>query len=163
MKEQIEIIGKIKEGLELFRQRNFIDAEEEFRRVVEARPDSFYGWFHLGRTLYYLGKVEEAKSAFQRSLRANLELANSWLNKGRFCEESTGYQTEEVCLAEYLYEHERDELIRKMLAELFYDNRSIVTRYHCFDEKAVSDKAISSEGKTNQVLIERRNCHVTTH
>ncbi len=163
MMEQTNIIDRIKKGLELFRQRNFIDAEAEFRRVVDVRPDSFYGWFHLGRTLFYLGDVEGSKKSFQQALGVNLELANNWLNEGKFCTESTGYQTDEACLAEYLFEHERDGQIRKILAEVFYDNRSIVTRDHCFDEKAISGEGESGENKKNSVLIKRRNCHVTTH
>ncbi len=163
MMEQKDIIGKIKDGLELFRRRNFIDAEAEFRYVVEVRPDSFYGWFHLGRTLFYLGKVEEAKTALTQALQVNLELTNSWLTRGKFCIESPGYQTDEACLAEYLFEHERDGEIRKMLAELFYENRRLITRDHCFEEKAISETENSKEKDTGQTLIERRNCHVTTH
>ncbi len=163
MSEQTNIIEKIRAGLELFRRRDFINAEAEFRQVVEARPDSFYGWFHLGRTLFYRGNVEASKQSFQQALRINLELANNWLNEGKFCAESTGHQTDESCLAEYLYEHERDGEIRKILAEVFYENRSIVTRDHCFDEKAISDVGGSGEDEKKKVLIKRRNCHVTTH
>ncbi len=163
MSDQSKIVGQIKEGLELFRRRNFGDAEAEFLRIVAIWPNSFYGWFHLGRTLFYLGKLDEAKVAFQKALNANLQLASNWLNTGQFCDESIGHQTEETCLSEYLYEHERDGDIRKMLAEIFYDNRSIVTKDHCFDETAVSESDESAGEDKDQVLIKRRNCHVTTH
>ncbi len=163
MMEQKEVIEKIKEGLELFRRRNFIDAEATFRQVVGVSPDSFYGWFHLGRTLFYLNKKEEARDAFQRALQKNLQLANTWINTGRFCDQSTGYQTEESCLTEHLFEHERDADIRKLLAEVFYDIRSIVTREHCFEEKAISETGASGERKATQTIIARRNCQVTTH
>ncbi len=160
---QLDVVKKIKEGLELFRRRNFIDAESAFRQVVEVRPDSFFGWFHLGRALFYLNKIEEAKTAFQHALQKNLQLANTWINTGKFCDESPGYQTEESCLAEYLYEHEREGDIRKLLAEVFYDNRSILMREHCFEEKAISEIGASDEKDTIETIFKRRNCHVTTH
>ncbi len=163
MMEQTDVERKLKEGLDLFRVRNFIDAKAAFQQVVEARPDSFYGWFHLGRTLFYLRKVEEAKTAFQHGLQENLQLANAWINTGKFCDESAGYKTEETCLAEYLYEHEHDGEIRKLLAEVFYENKSNLIRENCFEERAVSEAGVSGEGHTNQILFERRNCHLTTH
>jgi len=163
MKSQSDSLGKIKEGLELFRRRNFRDAEVAFRSAVEFDPDSFYALFHLGRTLIYLDKFEDAKNMFRRALEVNLQLANSWLQSGRFCSESTGYEADESCLTGYLFEHERDEDIRKMLAKIFYEIRPNVLKEHCFEEKAVKTANPEDNENTNRTILERRNCHVTTH
>jgi tetratricopeptide (TPR) repeat protein len=45
----------------------------EFRALLEASPDYTYGYFHGGRALEALGRVEEAREMYEAGMAASRE------------------------------------------------------------------------------------------
>jgi tetratricopeptide (TPR) repeat protein len=46
------------------------DATAQFERLLADHPDYCYGYFHGGRTLEKLGRLEEARAMWRRGLEA---------------------------------------------------------------------------------------------
>ena len=46
------------------------EALAEFQRLIEIKPDYCYAYFHGGRTLERLGRVEEARNLYCRGVEA---------------------------------------------------------------------------------------------
>ena len=51
----------------LYRDSNFLEAEEQYRKVNGIRP-YFDQQFNIGNSLYQQGRLDEAKSAYEKSL-----------------------------------------------------------------------------------------------
>ena len=77
-------------GAACFQQENWKDAEKEFRRVLEIKPDYVDAWFNLGIALVQLGKRDDARAAFAATVRlspgsvyARINLAELLLAEGK--------------------------------------------------------------------------------
>jgi tetratricopeptide (TPR) repeat protein len=55
-------------GIVYFQRRDYAGAEKELLTATEQLPQLFQAWNMLGRTYLRLGRKEEARAAFQRSL-----------------------------------------------------------------------------------------------
>ena len=56
------------DGVKLYEQRQFAEAESELRRTLAAQPDDAQSRLYLARTLVELGRVSEALSEIDRAL-----------------------------------------------------------------------------------------------
>jgi tetratricopeptide (TPR) repeat protein len=52
-------------------------AVAEFRRLAEANPDYTAAYFHGGRALHKLGRIEEAREMYQRGIEACTRTGNA--------------------------------------------------------------------------------------
>ena len=57
--------GLINEGVDLYKEQKFADAEVNFKKVTEKSPDSFEAKFNLGDAYYKQERYEEAIQTFQ--------------------------------------------------------------------------------------------------
>lgn len=56
---------------ELAGQGRWEEAVAEFRRLVEGHPNYCYAYFHCGRALEKLGRIEEARSVYASGIAAS--------------------------------------------------------------------------------------------
>ena len=73
-----------------YQQKKYSEAEAEYRRVIELKPDNVDAWFNLGLSLLKLGKPTEARDAFATTIRispsrvsARINLAELLLAEGK--------------------------------------------------------------------------------
>jgi tetratricopeptide (TPR) repeat protein len=59
--------GLINEGVDLYKEQKFADAEVNFKKGTEKNPDSFEGKFNLGDAYYKQQRYDEAIKTFQSS------------------------------------------------------------------------------------------------
>ncbi|MDQ7817172.1 MAG: tetratricopeptide repeat protein [Melioribacteraceae bacterium] len=60
--------GLINEGVELYKNNKFADAEVNFKKGLEKDNNMFQGHFNLGDAYYKQGRYDEAMQSFQNSL-----------------------------------------------------------------------------------------------
>jgi len=63
-----------------FQQQKYAEAEVEFRRVIELKPDYFYAWHNLGLVLVKLDKAADARAALATAIRINPSEVSSRIN-----------------------------------------------------------------------------------
>ena len=56
---------------ELANQGRLEEAVAEFQKLIEIQPDYCYAYFHGGRTLEKLGRIEEARSLYRSGIEAS--------------------------------------------------------------------------------------------
>jgi Ca-activated chloride channel homolog len=56
------------DGVELYQQKKYNDAEVKFKKGLEKDPKMFEGHFNLGDTYYKQGRYDEAVQSFKNSL-----------------------------------------------------------------------------------------------
>ncbi|MDX9760200.1 MAG: tetratricopeptide repeat protein [Bacteroidota bacterium] len=61
------------------------DALETLQQVLDVDPDSTAGWNTLGIVCQHIGKLDEARAAFERAYRLNPEHADPLVNLGAVC------------------------------------------------------------------------------
>ena len=73
-----------------FLQEKYPEAEAEYRRVIELKPDNVDAWYNLGLALLKLGKPGDAREAFATTVRispsrvfARINLAELLLAEGK--------------------------------------------------------------------------------
>jgi Flp pilus assembly protein TadD len=69
-------------GRENFKGDNFGNAESNFRRAVETRPDSFEAWAGLAASYDQLGRFELADRAYDQLLKLRKDDARVMNNRG---------------------------------------------------------------------------------
>jgi len=77
--------GLINEGVELYKEQNFADAEVNFKKGTEKSPDNFEAKFNLGDAYYKQERYEEAIKSFQSAFvnaRGDEEKAKIFHNIG---------------------------------------------------------------------------------
>ena len=57
----------IREGNKAFENKAFDEAEVNYKKATEQKPDGFEGWFNLGDALYKQQRFDEALVAFEKS------------------------------------------------------------------------------------------------
>ncbi|MBK9097862.1 MAG: tetratricopeptide repeat protein [bacterium] len=60
--------GLINEGVDLYNEKKFTDAEVNFKKGTESAPESFEAKFNLGDALYKQERYEDAIKSFQSAL-----------------------------------------------------------------------------------------------
>jgi tetratricopeptide (TPR) repeat protein len=58
-------------AMELLNAGSAEAAVEEFEQLLAAHPDYTYGYFHGGRALEQLGRLEEARALYERGVEAS--------------------------------------------------------------------------------------------
>lgn len=58
----------VRQGNKAFNTKTFDEAELNYRKATEAKPDGFEGWYNLGSALYKQERFNEALDAYNRSL-----------------------------------------------------------------------------------------------
>jgi Ca-activated chloride channel homolog len=91
--------GLMNDGVEMYHQKKYNDAEVKFKKGLEKDPKMFEGHFDLGDTYYKQGRYDEAVQSFKKSLEFTKDksdqakvfhnIGNSLL-KGKKYEESVG-------------------------------------------------------------------------
>lgn len=77
--------GLINEGVDLYNEKKFADAEVNFKKGSESAPESFEAKFNLGDAYYKQERYEDAMKAFQSALvnaRNDQERAKIFHNVG---------------------------------------------------------------------------------
>jgi Ca-activated chloride channel homolog len=77
--------GLINEGVDLYKEQNFADAEVNFKKGTEKSPDSFEAKFNLGDAYYKQERYDEAIQTFQSAFvnsRSDEEKAKIFHNIG---------------------------------------------------------------------------------
>ncbi|HSW54937.1 MAG TPA: tetratricopeptide repeat protein [Ignavibacteriaceae bacterium] len=77
--------GLINEGVELYKEQKFADAEVNFKKGTEKNPESFEAKFNLGDAYYKQERYDEAIKTFQSSFvnaRSDEERAKLYHNIG---------------------------------------------------------------------------------
>ena len=97
----------INEGVDLYKEGKYPEAEVNFKKGVEKESDTFEGHFNLGDTFYKQGRYDEALQSFQnaykmtedeyRKSKALHNIGNSLLKKQKF-KESIGAYSESLKL-----------------------------------------------------------------
>jgi len=59
--------GLINDGVDLYKEKKFADAEVNFKKGTEKNPDSFEAKFNLGDAYYKQQRYDEAIKTFQSS------------------------------------------------------------------------------------------------
>ena len=57
------------DGVDLYRNKKFADAEVKFKKGLEKDPEMFQGHFNLGDAYYKQGRYDEAIQAYKNSLQ----------------------------------------------------------------------------------------------
>lgn len=65
--------GLVNDGVDLYKEKKFADAEVNFKKGTEKSPESFEAKFNLGDAYYKQQKYPEAIIAFQQSLTNAVE------------------------------------------------------------------------------------------
>ncbi|HQF43106.1 MAG TPA: tetratricopeptide repeat protein [Ignavibacteriaceae bacterium] len=60
----------LNKGVDKYEEKKFVDAEVDFKKVVEKSPKSFEANFNLGDSYYKQGKYEDAIKSFQSALES---------------------------------------------------------------------------------------------
>ncbi len=60
--------SQFQQGIKLYQQRNYQEAEATFRKVIERDHDHADAYYHLGLVLSQQGKFEQAIAAYRQSL-----------------------------------------------------------------------------------------------
>lgn len=93
---------KIREGNSLFEEGNYSEAEVEYRKSLEAKPNYYKGTFNLGDALYAQDNFEESGKLFDEITKSNVSdqekstayynLGNSLLKAKKFEESIEAYK-----------------------------------------------------------------------
>ncbi|BAZ22350.1 TPR repeat-containing protein [Kalymmatonema gypsitolerans NIES-4073] len=67
----------LREGNDLFKVKNFLDAEEKFRVAIKSCSDEEKLYYKLGNVLLLQGKYEDASVVFQQALKINSQYADA--------------------------------------------------------------------------------------
>ena len=60
--------NSVRSGNKLYNKEKFVDSEVEYRRAVDANPESAIATYNLGNSLYRQEKYEEAGKSFEQAL-----------------------------------------------------------------------------------------------
>ncbi len=60
--------GLINEGVDKYKNGNFAESQENFKKALDKDQELFEGHFNMGDALYKMGKYEEAMGSFKNSL-----------------------------------------------------------------------------------------------
>lgn len=92
----------VNEGVELYKKENFAEAEVNFKKGIETKPESFEANFNLGDAYYKQGRYDEAinayKSAFSqtgdnnRKAKVHHNIGNSLLKSQKIKESIESYK-----------------------------------------------------------------------
>ncbi len=63
------------------------EAEQAYRKAIEADPEHAAAWSNLGNVLDDLGRKDEARQAYREAIGADPEFANAWSNLGVLLDE----------------------------------------------------------------------------
>lgn len=77
--------GLVNDGVDLYKEKKFADAEVNFKKGIEKSPESFEAKFNLGDAYYKQEKYPDAIIAFQQSLSNTTEVnqrAKAYFNIG---------------------------------------------------------------------------------
>ncbi len=86
-------------GAFYLRQAQYNRAIEQFEKVIDLTPDNYIGYMNLGNTYYFLNRLDEARSMYERSLElqktydAASNLATLNFIEGRYGEAARAYET----------------------------------------------------------------------
>lgn len=81
-----------KNALKALEQRNFQNASELLKRVVEQKPDSEDAWDELGRAYVGLGDHPDALAAFRKQVEVNAYHKRAWDDLGSELQHQGKYQ-----------------------------------------------------------------------
>jgi tetratricopeptide (TPR) repeat protein len=83
-KDQLEEFRVLSEnmraGLQHLQKKEYADAVERFRAILETGNDSFQALYHMGRAQYGLGRYREAVSAFEGALALDPSYGPSYVD-----------------------------------------------------------------------------------
>ncbi len=85
----------INDGVDLYKEGKFADAEVNFKKGLEKKPDLFQGHFNLGDSYYKQGRYEEAIQSYKNALsftQDNLNKAKVFHNIGNALLKSQKYE-----------------------------------------------------------------------
>ena len=83
------------EGVDLYQEKKYGDAEINFRKGIEKEPGKYKGYFNLGDNYYKLGKYDEAVKSYKNALgktTSNTEKADAYHNIGNALLKKGDYQ-----------------------------------------------------------------------
>ncbi len=76
---------EIKSGNELYKNKQYKEAQESYGAALMKNPNSYHGLYNMGNTLYQLDDVENARKAYQagaNNATSKEEKAKAWHNAG---------------------------------------------------------------------------------
>ncbi len=85
------VAEKVKKGNDLYAQKNYEEAGEKYKEILESQPESDIINFNLGTALYQTGDYKQAREYLKKSLlsdqegliqKANYNLGNSYYKEG---------------------------------------------------------------------------------
>ncbi len=83
------------DGVDLYKEKKYGDAEINFRKGIEKEPGKFKGYFNLGDNYYKLGKFDEAIKSYKSALgktTSGTEKADAYHNIGNALLKKGQYQ-----------------------------------------------------------------------
>lgn len=85
----------VRQGIQLYQDRNYAASEAIFRQLVENQPKEAKYHFYLGNSLFYQRKIEEATQAYQEAINLNPKYALAYNSLG-FLHASQGQWDEAI-------------------------------------------------------------------
>lgn len=111
-------------GLLLLNLKRPGEAEEAMRAGIEKAPDSAVGHYHFGRVLIETGKVEDARSAFERAITVNPSFEPAYLALSSLHESRNEKERAIGILRKYLENIDpRNREIRRQLVRLHVESK----------------------------------------
>lgn len=83
------------DGVDLYKEKKYGDAEINFRKGIEKEPGKFKGYFNLGDNYYKQGKYDEAIKSYKSAIgktTSNTEKADAYHNIGNALLKKGEYQ-----------------------------------------------------------------------
>ena len=60
--------NSVRSGNKLYEKEKYVDSEVEYRRAVDANPESAIATYNLGNSLYRQEKFDDAAKSFEQAL-----------------------------------------------------------------------------------------------
>lgn len=111
-------------GLLLLNLKRYVEAEAAMREGIERSPDSALGHYHFGRVLLETGKIDEARSAFERAIAVNPSFEPAYLALSSLYESRNQKDQAIGILQKYIENIDpRNREIRRQLVRLYVESK----------------------------------------
>ncbi|GIX42502.1 MAG: hypothetical protein KatS3mg129_2235 [Leptospiraceae bacterium] len=117
-KTQVKVAYYLEKGNNAFKNKKFKEAEENFKQIIQLRPESSIGYFQLGILYLELKNYDQAISNFKKALEISKDL-DHFLYLCRTYLETSQFYNSLSCIKTGLQLYPSDEKLLNLLALYF--------------------------------------------